>query len=571
VSARVEFRHVLLTRFNTRLTDGGAGPDDAWLADRLRLFETYCVPSVRRQTSRNFTWLVFFDAATPARWRSRFEALAGSAGFRPVFLDRPFDGGQASRAITRLGLDDAPFLITSRLDNDDALAPHFVAAVQRAVRPRELEFLNFPLGYQLAGGRVYLRPYLAGSFASLVERRADGPWRTVHFVQHHLIGRHPVRQLRSRPAWLQVVHGTNLANEVRGIPVRGAAAARLFGLEGLDPEVPPARERAAAAARFVVRGLSTADARARAGSVLRRRSAPAAGPPDRAPRPVPLVTAILTCHDRRELTLRALAGWFGQRGHGAELSAVLVDDGSTDGTAAAVAAAFPQVTVIPGGGSLYWAAGMALAERHARGNDPDALVWLNDDVVLAENCLRELMSTSAGSTPPAVVAGALADPDTGAVSYGAFAPRRWHPLRGSLVEPAGRPLPVRAIHGNVVYVPRAAYARLGIDGGFAHAYADLDYGLRLNRAGHPVLLTAGTVGWCSRGTSSRPSSTGPGPLLDRLARLNSPRGVPMRSQVRFLRRHGGPLWPVLAVAPYAREILGHTQPRTVVDDQRTTP
>lgn len=563
---RLSFRHVLLTRFNTRPADDGAGPDDAWLADRLRLFETYCVPSVRRQTCRDFTWLVFFDAATPARWRSRFEALAASAGFRAVFLDTPFDGGRASRAITRLGLDDAPYLVTSRLDNDDALAPHFVAAVQRAVRPRDLEFLNLPLGYQLAGGRVFLRPYLAGSFASLVERRREEPWRTVHFVQHHLIGHHPVRQLRSGPAWLQVVHGGNLANEVRGIPVRGSAAARLFGLVDLDPHAPTLTEQAAAAARFVVRGLSTSDARERAASALRRRRAPAPVAPDRSPRPVPLVTAILTCHDRRELTLRALAGWFGQRDHGADLAAVLVDDGSTDGTAASVATEFPQVTVVPGSGSLYWAAGMALAERHARRADPDALVWLNDDVVLADGCLRELMSTSAGSTPPAVVAGALADPETGAVGYGAFAPRRWHPLRGWLVEPAGRPMPVRAIHGNVVYVPRAAYTRLGIDGGFAHAYADFDYGLRLDRAGHPVLLTAGTVGWCSRATSSRASSAGSGSLRDRLTRLNSPRGVPLRSQVRFLRRHGGPLWPVLALAPYAKEIA-----RTPARWVRTAP
>lgn len=545
------FSHVLLTRFNTRLA-GAAPPGDDWMAERMRLFETYCMPSVYRQTSTDFDWLVFLDAATLPRWRTRVEAMAQHSGFRPVFLDGPFDAGHASRAIAGLGLGRAPHLMTTRLDNDDALAPGFIAAVQRAFRPRPLEFLNFPLGYQLAGDRVFLRPYLASSFVTLVEEAGAQPWRTVHFVGHHLVGRYPVRQLRAGPAWLQVVHGTNLANEVRGIPVGGSAAARRFRLVGLDPRIPPIGERVAATARLAVRGLSTPDARARAAGVLRRGSGtPAADP---AATGGPRVTAILTCFNRRELTLRVLRGWFGQQGHDAELDAVLVDDGSADGTAAAVAAEFPRATVVPGSGSLFWAAGMALAERHARRSRPDALVWLNDDVELADDCLHELRATSATCTPAAVVAGALADPDTGEVTYGGFAPRRWHPLRGALVRPVGRPLPVPTMHGNVVYVPRAAYERVGIDGRFAHAYADFDYGLRLRRAGLPVLLTAGTVGRCSRATSSRGGTVAGLPLRDRLRHLNSPRGVPLRSQARYLGRHAGPWWPVLVLGPYGKEL-----------------
>jgi GT2 family glycosyltransferase len=547
---------VLLTRFNTRLPGSAAQVDEAWLADRMRLFETYCVPSVRRQTSRAFDWLVFFDAATPRPWRDRIEATAAGAGFRPVFLDVPFDAEQAAAAIGGLGLGEAPFLLTSRLDNDDALAPHFVAAVQGAFRPRPLEFLNFPLGYQLAEGRVFLRPYLASSFVTLVEQAGDGPWRTVHFVQHHLVGRYPVRQLPSGPAWLQVVHGRNMANEVRGIPVAGSRAARLFGLSEVDPRSPALGERASAAARFAVRGLSTADARGRLASLVRRPSPP---PPVVAAELPPAgparVTAILACHNRRDLTVRALRGWFAQRRHGVELSAVVVDDGSDDGTADAVAAEFPEVTVVPGTGSLFWAAGMALAERHARRSDPDALVWLNDDVVLEDDCLRVLMATSAGSSPPAVVAGALADPDTGEVSYGGFAPGRLHPMRGRLLAPAGSPQPVPAAHGNVLYVPREVYRSTAIDGRFEHAYADFDYTLRLTRSGQPVLLTPGVVGWCSRTTSSRKGPPPGEPLRRRLAALNSPHGLPVRSHTRYLRRHGGPLWPLYAAHPYVKELV----------------
>ena len=269
----------------------------------------------------------------------------------------------------------------------------------------------------------------------------------------------------------------------------------------------------------------------------------------------PLIVAILTCHNRRELTLRALRSWFAQADGTAELGAVLVDDGSTDGTGRAVRRQFPDVRVLDGDGTLFWAAGMALAERHARRLDPDALVWLNDDVLLSADCLRELRRVSALRSPAAVVSGALADPDTHALSYGGFAPTRWHPLRGHVVAPTGQPRDITAAHGNLLYVPRAALRRAAIDGRFQHSYADFDYTLRLTALGHPVVLTPRPVGWCAVTTTSRARPDPALPLTGRLRALNSPRGLPLRSQARFLRRHGGPLWPVQVLMPYAKEIL----------------
>jgi len=269
----------------------------------------------------------------------------------------------------------------------------------------------------------------------------------------------------------------------------------------------------------------------------------------------PLIVAIMTCHNRRELTRRALQSWFGQADATVELGAVLVDDGSTDATGDAVRQEYPDVQVVQGDGTLFWAAGMALAERHARLLAPDALVWLNDDVLLAEDCLRELRRVSGLRSPAAVVAGALADPNTRAFSYGGFAPTRWHPLRGRVVAPTGHLQDIAAAHGNLLYVPRAALQRAAIDGAFEHSYADFDYTLRLTTLGHPVVLTPYSVGWCATATTSRGRPNLALPLRKRLSTLNSPRGLPLRSQARFLRRHGGPLWPVQVLAPYAKEVL----------------
>jgi hypothetical protein len=73
------FEHFVLTRFNVResadKTDLVLNP--VWLQFRFDLFERFCWPSVRAQTTGAFTWLVFFDKDTPEPFRARTERYAG--------------------------------------------------------------------------------------------------------------------------------------------------------------------------------------------------------------------------------------------------------------------------------------------------------------------------------------------------------------------------------------------------------------------------------------------------------------------------------------------------------------
>lgn len=71
------------------------------------------------------------------------------------------------------------------------------------------------------------------------------------------------------------------------------------------------------------------------------------------------VVVLATCHNRRELTLRALRSLYDQQLPGTvSLEVVIVDDGSTDQTTDAVREEFPHIQIIQGAGSLYWAGGM---------------------------------------------------------------------------------------------------------------------------------------------------------------------------------------------------------------------
>jgi GT2 family glycosyltransferase len=270
------------------------------------------------------------------------------------------------------------------------------------------------------------------------------------------------------------------------------------------------------------------------------------------------LTAILTCHNRRELTLRCLRTFFAQQLEGREvrLSAVVVDDGSSDGTGKTVKQDFPAVEVVLGTGSLFWAKGMAVAERRARLGSPDFLLWLNDDVELGSHGVAVLLDVAESAGRRAIVVGALSSPTGDQVTYSGVRRTGLHPLRFERVVPCGKPVACDTFNGNAVLVPRDVYEQVGgIDAAFAHSEADFDYGLRARALGFEVLVAPVLVGTCARPAVNRPWRDPETPVRERWRSLVGPKGLPPRSRARYLRRHGGPVWPLFWLAPYVRAAL----------------
>jgi len=280
------------------------------------------------------------------------------------------------------------------------------------------------------------------------------------------------------------------------------------------------------------------------------------------------VVALVTCHNRRTLTLRCLHSLFSQElpESAPIVEAVVVDDGSTDGTSDAIRAEFDHAFVVHADGSLYWARGMQVAEIRAAQRRPEYFLWLNDDVTLDPTALSHLLAT-ADACPEAIVVGALRDPETGAVTYSGVKQSSWHVLRTRVVQPGDEPRDADTFNGNVVLVPRAVSERVGpIDGGFAHSQADFDYGLRAREERIRIVVAAGTVGVCPRGHLSGTFRDTTLPLRTRWRLIQGPKGLPMRSHARFLRRHGGRLWPLFWAAPYVKLVVSAvaTAPRRLL-------
>lgn len=269
-------------------------------------------------------------------------------------------------------------------------------------------------------------------------------------------------------------------------------------------------------------------------------------------RPSEHVAVLMTCFNRRETTRRCLEILSSEiDGLSLDYTLYVTDDGSTDGTADLAKEEF-GATVLRGQG-LYWAGGMSRAEIASKtaANAPSLthLLWLNDDVELLPGAMSKFLSHSR-RFPGAIIVGAMRSRKLEGehTTYSGFCRTGRHPLRFELITPSDNFQFVDTFNGNLVLVPIRAANLIGrIDGGFAHALADLDYGLRARAAGIKIVLVPGYVGICERNAAKVSGS-----LREAYRNLTDRKGTaPPRSTARFMRRHGGNWWMFYFIQTYA--------------------
>lgn len=274
------------------------------------------------------------------------------------------------------------------------------------------------------------------------------------------------------------------------------------------------------------------------------------------------VAVLITCHNRREVTLKCLQGLRSQSDiECVTIDIYLVDDGSTDGTAAAVHEHFSDVKIVEGSGKLYWTGGMRLAMDVAKKHEPDFYLWLNDDTRLYPDAIARLLAAFAeldvDSEFPPIIVGSLRDPDTGKLTYGGSRrTSRWHPLRFSRIPPSSTPKACDVFNGNLVLFDRAVVNVIGnLHPRLVHVAGDYEYGLRARKAGFELWVAPDYFGYCSRNTPSESWLNPEATLSDQYRRLIGAKEQPPIPRLVYYRAHGGPLWFLLYPLVYARPLI----------------
>jgi GT2 family glycosyltransferase len=229
------------------------------------------------------------------------------------------------------------------------------------------------------------------------------------------------------------------------------------------------------------------------------RSGTTAGPPTMTPPPL---SVVIPTHDTRELTLACVRSL--EAAGLPEMEVIVVDDASGDGTAEAMAASHPQVTMLRQETPLRFTRAANLGLAQTRG---EILLLLNSDTEVEAHALNPLMDAFRRDPQLGAAGAVLHYPDGSPQWSGGREPSLlWlfglasglPALLGRLprwrrIKPVGAaPGAVDWVTGAAVAIRRAAWEQAGpLDEGYRFYVQDVDLGSRLRKAGWKIEIVPG--------------------------------------------------------------------------------
>ncbi|QMW05267.1 glycosyltransferase family 2 protein [Spirosoma foliorum] len=221
-----------------------------------------------------------------------------------------------------------------------------------------------------------------------------------------------------------------------------------------------------------------------------------------------MIYVVIPVYNRKQYTRKCLSCLSAQteRAH----TVIVVDDGSTDGTAEMIHAEFPEVIVCTGTGSLWWAGGTNLGIQYALKNLPitenDFLLTLNDDTEVGPDYLTNLLKAFNTNRPCLIGSISIDSQDPNRLLYAgteldmAFAKirdvaqSRFHQQYATLAK-GPLYLPTDCLPGRGLLIPKIVFTKIGLfdETHFRHHMADLDFSIRARKAGFPLVIATDCV------------------------------------------------------------------------------
>lgn len=268
----------------------------------------------------------------------------------------------------------------------------------------------------------------------------------------------------------------------------------------------------------------------------------------------------MTCHNRADTTLACLDRLFSQSDiEEVKVDVFLVDDGSSDGTAQRVLDRYPSIIVLEGDGTLFWNRGMYRAFAEAIKKGYLYYLWLNDDTALYADTVSVLLRSHEGlgekGSLRTIIVASTRDSQTKEFTYGGYINKgtTLDPLSLQPVAPENHLVECDTMCGNCVLIPKEVVDLVGnIDSAYVHRWGDVDYGLRARKLGCEVCIAPGYLADCDANPKADEWKNSRSPLHKRIQEMHGIKGLGRKDWMRFVRTHGGALWPLSWVRPYIR-------------------
>ena len=212
-------KHFVICRYNIGLYSSNpynVSDPNTWMAHRLPKYERL-VKSLKKQTNQHFQFVVGIDENTPDNFKDAIELITNKHLSRSSF--------KIVKQLPQVYLNDlnitSEWVITSRIDNDDAYSKDFIKTIQDNFRA-ETEVLDV-YGVQIdenSGKRYTSGRFKPNSpFLSLVERN-KGELLTAFDKSHStMIEKYSARFAGGQPLSIQYIHDRNISNKIQGLEI----------------------------------------------------------------------------------------------------------------------------------------------------------------------------------------------------------------------------------------------------------------------------------------------------------------------------------------------------------------
>ncbi len=203
------------------------------------------------------------------------------------------------------------------------------------------------------------------------------------------------------------------------------------------------------------------------------------------------ISVIIPCHNEKDSVLRCIESVRTDAGGLVDVivHVVVVDDGSTDGTNAAVRGAFAEAKVVTSDGSLWWSGAINKGVEFALAERPDYVLLLNNDCVLGNGAFQRFLDESK-AFPKSILSAVIGDLETGKpVCFGG---KFSYKMCDYWLEPqkasGATTTEVDWLPGHTMFVPAGIFAEVGMMDAkaFPQYFGDADFSLRAKRFGYSL-------------------------------------------------------------------------------------